>query len=281
MKIAVTGGSGFIGKNLLKILVNNKKNKIINLYRKKKFNHTRVKNIKFDISKKIKKNFYIDIGAPEYLIHLAWENLDNYDSKFHKKTLKQNIIFFKKFLKTPIKKIFVMGTCFEYGIRNGELKENFKTNPYNNYSASKDKLRKILFNNFKNKKTIILWGRLFYIFGKGQNSRTLYGQISTTIKKRKKFFNMSIGDQKRDYLKITDLVNIITNILKKSNKSEVINICSGKPVSLKILVNNWLRKKKYKLKINYGYYNYSKNEAKNFWGNTDKLKRILKLNENI
>ena len=34
MKIAVTGGSGFIGKNLLKILVNNKKNKIINLYRK-------------------------------------------------------------------------------------------------------------------------------------------------------------------------------------------------------------------------------------------------------
>ena len=57
MKIAVTGGSGFIGKNLLKILVKNKKNKIINLYRKKKFNHTRVKNIKLDLSKKLKKIF--------------------------------------------------------------------------------------------------------------------------------------------------------------------------------------------------------------------------------
>ena len=88
---------------------------------------------------------------------------------------------------------------------------------------------------------------------------------------------MSKGDQKRDYLKINNVVDIIINILKKSNKSEVINICSGKPVSLKILVNNWLKKIKYKLKINYGYYNYSKNEAKFFWGNSDRLNRILKI----
>jgi nucleoside-diphosphate-sugar epimerase len=33
MKIAITGGSGFIGQRLLKILIKDKKNIIINLYK--------------------------------------------------------------------------------------------------------------------------------------------------------------------------------------------------------------------------------------------------------
>lgn len=277
MRIAVTGGSGFIGKNLLKVLVKNKKNKIINLYRNKKFNHSRVQNIKLDLNKKIKKYFYQDIGKPEYLIHLAWDKLDDYNSKTHKKTLEQNIIFLKKFLNTPIKKIFIMGTCFEYGKRDGELKENFKTNPCNNYSKSKDKLKKKLFKIFKHKGPIVLWGRLFYIYGEGQNPRTLYGQINRSIKEKKEIFNMSNGDQTRDYLNINNVIKIIINILIKSNKSDVINICSGRPVSLKNLVNKWLKKKKYKLKVNYGYYKNSNNEAQNFWGSNHKLKKILKI----
>ena len=280
MKIAVTGGGGFIGQNLLKNLVKDKKNIIINLYKNHKFNHPRVQNIKFDINKKLNKNFYHRIGEPEYIIHLAWEKLDDYNSKIHLKTLKNNIIFFKNFLNSPIKKIFIMGTCFEYGNRNGELKESFKTNPSNNYSVSKDRLRKFLFNLFKKKKTILLWGRLFYVFGEGQNPRTLYGQINKTIKNKKKIFYISKENPIRDYLEVSNVAKIMIDIIKKTNKSEIINICSGRPVSLKKLINRWLKKKKYKLKINYGYLNHSINEAKNFWGNSNKLKKILNSNEN-
>ncbi len=281
MKIAVTGGSGFIGKKLLEILVKNKNYKIINLYRNKRFNHPRVQNIKFDLNKKTKKYFYHNIGAPEYLIHLAWDKLDDYNSKIHKKILDKNIIFLKKFLNTSIKKIFIMGTCFEYGKRSGELKENFRTNPCNNYSKSKDKLQKEIFKIFKYKEPMVLWGRLFYVYGEGQNPRTLYGQINRSIKEKKEIFNMSQGDQTRDYLNINNVIKIIINILIKSNKSDVINICSGRPVSLKNLVRKWLKKKKYKMKVNFGYYKNSTNEAQNFWGSTHKLKKILKLNENF
>ena len=280
MKIAVTGGSGFIGKNLLKILVKNKNNQIINLYRSKIFNHPRVRNIKFDLFKKTKKNLYQVIGSPEYLIHLAWDHLNDYDSKSHFKTYTHNIKFFKELYNRQLKKIFVMGTCFEYGKRSGELKENFKTNPSNNYSISKDSLRKFLFNFFKKKKTLILWGRLFYVFGEGQNSRTLYGQINQTIKNKNKTFNIPKNNPTKDYLEVNNVAKIIISLIKKTNKNDIINICSGRPVSLKKLINSWLKKKNYKLKINYGYLNNSNNEAKSFWGNSNKLKKILNLNEN-
>ena len=135
-----------------------------------------------------------------------------------------------------------MGTCFEYGKRNGELKENLRANPGNNYSKSKDNLKKKLFKIFKYKEPIVIWGRLFYVYGEGQDPRTLYGQFIKSIKDKKKIFNMSKGDQTRDYLNVNNVIKIIIKILKKSNKSEVINICSGRPVSLKNLVKKWQKK---------------------------------------
>lgn len=275
MRIAVTGGNGFIGKYLIKFLIKDKKNKIIHLYRSKQIKHARIKNVKFDISKKIKKNVYKEIGSSEYLIHLAWDNLNNYNSKSHLGTYTQNIKFFRNLHSYSLKKIFVMGTCFEYGKRNGELKENLRANPGNNYSKSKHNLKKKLFKIFKYKEPIVIWGRLFYIYGEDQDPRTLYGQFSKSIKDKKKIFNMSKGDQTRDYLNVNTVIKIIIKILKKSDKSDVINICSGRPVSLKNLVKKWQKKKKYKLKFNYGYYKNSVNEAQKFWGSTKKLKKIL------
>ena len=168
-----------------------------------------------------------------------------------------------------------MGTCAEYGKRNGELKETFKTKPLNNYAKAKDKLKKSLFNFFKNDKTIILWGRLFYVYGKDQKSRTVYGQLSNAIKSRTKVFNMTKGDQIRDYLNVKDVSKIIYKILINSKKSEVINICSGNPISLKSHVKKWIKNKACKLKINYGFYKNSNKEIKRFWGSTKKLNKLL------
>ena len=76
---------------------------------------------------------------------------------------------------------------------------------------------------------------------------------------------MSKGDQTTDYLNVNNVIKIIIKILK-INKSDVINICSGRPVSLKNLVKNG--KKRSIAEINYGYYKNSINEVKKFWGST-------------
>tara|TARA_B100000886_G_scaffold328855_1_gene277640 strand:+ start:20664 stop:21494 length:831 start_codon:yes stop_codon:yes gene_type:complete len=276
MKIAVTGGSGFIGRNFINYTLKKKNIKIINIYNKNNFKHSRVKNIKLDLNKQIDKNIFIKLGRPQYLIHLAWSELDNYDSKNHFITYRNHLNFIKKFKNTDIKKIFILGTCSEYGKRNGELRESFKSRPLNNYAKSKDRLRNSLLKYFKKEKIVILWGRLFYVFGEGQNKRTLFGQINDAITMKKKYFNMSKGNQIRDYLNVKDVAKLLFKVLTSTKKTTIINICSGKPISLKNLIKKWLKKKKSKLNINYGYYRNSKKEADSFWGSVIKLKQLTK-----
>jgi len=55
----------------------------------------------------------------------------------------------------------------------------------------------------------------------------------------------------------------------------MINCCSGKPIKVKQLVENYLKDNKQEIKLNHGYYPYTDYEAMSFWGDDTKLKKIL------
>lgn len=281
MKIAITGGNGFIGSEVLKLLAKKKNIETINLYHKKKSNIKGIVNIKFDYKKK-NKNLFTKIGRPDIFIHLAWDSLADHFSKNHFHNSKFSYSFIVKLLERGLKKIFIIGTCFEYGVkRKGCLKENFKTTPSNPYAKAKDNLRKKLFLYLKNKKkdSILTWGRLFYIYGKDQNSNTLYGQFLKAVKNKAKIFNMSPGDQMRDYLHVHEVAKYILILSIYNKQSDVFNICSGKPRKLQKIVLDWKKTYNSKIDLNLGYYNYSPKEPLHFWGNNKKLKNITKKNK--
>ncbi|MDE3212328.1 MAG: NAD(P)-dependent oxidoreductase, partial [Bacteroidota bacterium] len=55
----------------------------------------------------------------------------------------------------------------------------------------------------------------------------------------------------------------------------IINCCSGKPVKLKQLVEDYLASKSRSIHLNLGYYPYPDYEAMSFWGDDAKLRRAL------
>ena len=143
------------------------------------------------------------------------------------KLIVNHLNFLKKFKNTNIKKIFILGTCSEYGKRNGELRESFKSKPLNNYAKSKDRLRNSLQKYFSKDKIVILWGRLFYVFGEGQNERTLFGQINNAITMKKKYFNMSKGNQIRDYLDVKDVAKLLLEFWKVQKRQQLLIFALG------------------------------------------------------
>ena len=95
-------------------------------------------------------------------------------------------------------RVVVTGTCFEYGMQSGALKEDLETKPANSYALAKDNLRKFL---EKLQETIVFdlkWIRLFYIYGKGQRPDSILSQLDAALERKGGVFNMSGGEQLRD-----------------------------------------------------------------------------------
>jgi len=275
--ILITGANGFIGSHLLNILIKNSNYNIIAAYRKKKNNIPNKKNIKLikiDLQDK-KINWFNELEKPDILIHLAWDFLDNFKSSKHKTDLlKFHYLFLANLINNGLKNLISAGTCLEYGKVNGELSENLYPKPILPYARAKNQLRIKLQNLQKKNKYNLTWLRLFYIYGKGSNSR-IYNDLIKSIKNKNKFFNMSKGDQIRDFIDISKLCEYIYKIIENKNNNGIVNICSGNPIVLKDLVNEWIKERKSSIVPNYGYFKYNEYEARSFWGSSRKLNKII------
>lgn len=283
LKILVTGATGFIGNHVINELLKNEENEVIatskDIHKAKEYTwFSKVNYIEYDINSNQEINLYEYFKTPNKVIHLAWEGLSNYNDLNHiEKNLFNHYKFIKNLVANGLKEITITGTCFEYGMTNGCLDESMPTKPHNAYAIAKDSLRRFIEELSKNFDFNYQWIRLFYMYGEGQSKKALLSLLEQSIKNGDKEFNMSGGEQLRDYLNIK---NVVKNILLISNQTlfsnQIINCCNGKPISIRKLVENHLNKKEYNIKLNLGFYSYPNHEPMAFWGDNTKLNLIKK-----
>lgn len=280
-KVLVTGATGFIGgyvvtellKRGYKVVatsVSGDKAKSVDWYKD-------VEYIPFDLRAiSAAKNYFTFFNKPDLLIHLAWEGLPNYKSVFHiEENLPRHYTFIKNLVENGLTDIAVTGTCFEYGMQEGCLSEEMAAQPANPYAVAKNELRLLLEALNSHHAFSLKWIRLFYMYGKGQSPNSLLSQLQSALDRGDTVFNMSPGDQLRDYLPVEKVTEYIVRIATQDKITGIINCCSGTPVTILQLVAGYLQEKKADIKLNLGYYPYSEIEPKNFWGDTTKLKTIL------
>jgi dTDP-6-deoxy-L-talose 4-dehydrogenase (NAD+) len=283
VKILVTGATGFIGRHvidqLLKlehvsiIVTSSSIEKLNFLYSDKKvsiieFDYYNINFSQWDLFKYF--NF------PDKVIHLSWRGLPNYNSSFHMLiNLNVEYAFLSNFIQNGLKDLIVTGTCFEYGLLEGELNEGLISNPQNYYSLSKDTLRKMLkILQFKFQFNL-LWLRPFYIYGSEQKPQSIFGQLDIANQNGDSYFNMSKGDQLRDYLTVEEVAYYICELSIYSNYDGIVNISSGRPIMLIKLVKNYMKKHGYNFMLNRGVMPYSVNEPFAFWGNNSLMLNLI------
>lgn len=279
-KILVTGATGFIGNYVIKELLLHNCTVIATSHDEAKAKnadwYSQVRYIPFDLKTFDNSiNWYSFFGEPTAMIHLAWEGLPNYKEAFHvQENLPRHLSFLTNMINNGLTDLLVTGTCFEYGMKEGCLKEDMETTPANPYAAAKDQLRRKLETIAADKQIHFKWVRLFYMYGKGQSPNSLFSQLDKALANAEPAFNMSGGEQERDYLPVEQVAANIVTIALQNKVNGIINCCSGKPVAVKDLVKQYLEEKEQTIKLNLGFYPYTDYEPMKFWGDNSKLKSI-------
>ena len=206
-------------------------------------------------------NLYELFLKPNRLIHLAWKDGFNHNSPSHIEFLPKHFALLKSLIDAGVKEIAVMGSMHEIGFFEGEVKEDTPCNPLSLYGISKNALRQSLMVLNKNNDFNLYWD---------------FGKLLKKKKKKEKLFPFTTGENQYDFISIENLALEIALASVQNEVKGIINVCSGKPISLKDMVESFIKKNNLKIRLNYGVFPSRPYDSKIIYGNPDKIKQIVK-----
>ena len=271
MKVAVTGATGFIGRHVLNELARHD----VETIAISRHATPGAGGVQLDI-RAASDDAFERIGRPDALIHLAWGGLPNYRSLHHfEQELPAQYRFLSNLIAAGLNNLVVVGTCFEYGMQSGPLSEELPARPDNPYGYAKDSLRRQLEYLRAARPFNLTWARLFYLHGEGQAASSLLPLLRQAVARGDSVFNMSGGEQLRDYLPVSEVARCLVALALKRADHGVVNLCSGRPISVRRLVEGWIAENNWSIELNLGHYPYPDYEPMAFWGDRRKLDTLL------
>lgn len=271
MKIFLTGGTGFIGSHVLKNLLNS--NIEVVSHRRKESSSPKIP-IKHSIkwlTKPVSKLDPKDFEGIDVLLHLA-----SHSVQYPFDTLENNIKFnvveplemFKKACQAGVTKFVIAGSCFEYGI-SGEKYDYIPTNaplePTNDYSTSKAMAYLAFRQMAESNQVGISYNRLFHVYGPGEASNRFWPSLREAAISGKDF-DMTFGEQIRDFTHVEDMANKLINECKVLYRSQILsfkttNFGSNNIMSIKEFASKYWEKFEAKGRLNLGSIPYRDNEV--------------------
>ena len=246
-KVVVTGGSGFIGSNLVKYLLKNKYF-VINIDKLSySGNPYKVKNsstnknyifFKTDLNNKNKITKILNKYKPDGIFNLAAEShvdrsIDN-PQNFIKSNflgvynLLEAILVYKKKNKRKIKLIHVSTDEVFGDIKKGRSNENFPYNPSSPYSATKAGADHLIKSYIRTYKISAVISNCCNNYGPYQYPEKLIPKLIFNIIYNKSLPIYGKGENSREWIYVNDHCEALLLIFLKGKLGETYNIGTGK-----------------------------------------------------
>lgn len=255
MSILITGGAGFIGSNLINLLL--KKNfKVIcldnfnDLYSpqikqdniKSYIDNSKFSLVKTDIRNKKNLDKIFNIFNIKKVVHLAALCGPRQSIKNPYPYIENNIIgtinVLESSVKFDIENFIFISSSSVYGItKKIPFTEEGEIKPISPYGVSKRTGELICqsYNYLHHLKVVCL--RLFSVYGPRQRPDMAIHKFTRLINQNKEITIFGNGKTKRDYTHIDDIINAIISAINYKCEFEIFNLGSSKPIELNYLIS--------------------------------------------
>mgnify|MGYP000355525124 CR=1 FL=1 len=236
MKFAVTGGAGFVGNNIVRLLVSKgysvvvidnlhtgKKDNLDGVFEKIEFFQTDIRN--YDKMEKILEN--VDGIFHEAALTIVQESFDKREEYFDVNVKGTENIF--KIAKKFKKKVVYASSSSIYGdSKQIPIKENSTRKPINPYGQTKLD-DEFLAEKYSKSGLSVIGLRYFNIFGKGQTGSYagVITQFMRKLNEQKPPIIYGDGTQIRDFIHVSDIAEANLSAMLSKTNSGFFNIGTG------------------------------------------------------
>lgn len=279
-KIFLIGGSGFIGKNLVRCLSPYYQISVFDKYIDSDFfaAYPSVNVYQLDL---VADKISTEIITPDYIINLASIVTAERDLSLFDELISSNLRvllnLYERFKDVSSLKLFIQfGSSEEYGSIGSPFKEENREYPNSPYALVKQLTTNtalMLHRNYGFPAMVVRPGNLF---GPEQNKKKFIPYIIDQLRKGEPL-NVSPCEQKRDFIYVDDLAEYIHGLLENYKKSvgEIVNVSSGSSIPLKAIIEFYRNKLHSNSVINYGVLPYRENEVMDLRCSVGKLLSII------